>query len=24
LLVRRAPKGPWKIAADMDNGNHRR
>ncbi|HSR96156.1 MAG TPA: alpha/beta hydrolase-fold protein [Kofleriaceae bacterium] len=24
LLVRRAPKGPWKIAADMDNGSHRR
>jgi len=24
LLVRRAPGGPWKIAADMDNGNHRR
>jgi ketosteroid isomerase-like protein len=24
LLVRRAPGGPWKIAADMDNGNRRR
>jgi len=24
LLVRRAPGGPWKIAADMDNGNGRR
>lgn len=24
LLVRRSPGGPWKIAADMDNGNHRR
>lgn len=24
LLVRRAAGGPWRIAADMDNGNHRR
>jgi hypothetical protein len=24
LLVRRAPGGPWKIAADMDNGNRPR
>lgn len=24
LLIRRAPGGPWQIAADMDNGNHRR
>jgi predicted alpha/beta superfamily hydrolase/ketosteroid isomerase-like protein len=24
LLVRRAPGGPWQIAADMDNGNRRR
>ena len=24
LLVRRAPGGPWKIAADMDSGNRRR
>lgn len=23
LLVRRAPGGPWRIAADMDNGNRR-
>lgn len=23
LAVRRSPGGPWKIAADMDNGNSR-
>jgi hypothetical protein len=24
LLLRRAPGGPWQIAADMDNGNSQR
>jgi ketosteroid isomerase-like protein len=24
LLIRRTPGGPWRIAADMDNGNARR